>query len=408
MKRDLDQLMAERELDALVIVKEGHDPNMPIDYLTGGVSLGNALLLKRRDHAPVLICGAFERDEAARSGFDVRIFSDYDTEELRKPADGDRVKERVLLWNRLFSEFGVGGRVGFYGRVNPSMGFHVLSALAAQPGFEVAVEKDTDLFLAAARTKDAAEIERLIAVGKRTGVVVGETLDFIRGHRVKDETLVKADGAPLTIGDVKRFIRARLLEHDLEEPEPTIFAQGRDGAVPHSTGENSEALRLGRPIVFDIFPREAGGGYFHDMTRTWCFGYAPDEVQQTYEHVMEAFNTVRPAYKAGEKCVAYQDMVCDVFERYGHVTIRQNEQTLEGYIHSLGHGIGLNIHESPRFSHRAPNDVVEIGNVFTVEPGLYYPDKGFGVRVEDSVYVDADGSVKSLTDFPKDLVISMR
>ncbi len=409
MKRDLDRLMAERNLDAVVIVKEGHDPNVPISYLTGGVGLGSALFMKRRNQKPTLICGAFERDEAAKSGFEVHIFSEYDPAGIRKAADGDPAQEQTLLWNRLFDEFGVGGKVGIYGSSNPAMSFHALTLLTQmRPDLDIAIEKDTDLFLAAMRTKDADEIARLIAVGRRTSQTVGETFDFIKRHAVKDSTLVKADGEPLRIGDVKRFVRARLLEHDLEEPEGMIFSQGRDAGVPHSAGENGEALRVGTPIIFDIFPREVGGGYFHDMTRTWCLGYAPDAVYQAYEQVMEVFNTVRPAYKVGEKCITYQHMACDLFERYGHPTVRQDETILEGYIHGLGHGIGLNIHEEPRFSHLKPDPVVEVGNVFTVEPGLYYPSKGWGVRVEDSVYVDTDGAVKSLTDFPKDLVIPMQ
>ncbi|GAB4448640.1 MAG: hypothetical protein Kow00120_18840 [Anaerolineae bacterium] len=408
MKQDLDALMAERHLDALMVVKEGHDPNMPISYLTGGASLGRALLIKRRGSAPVLICGAFEREEAAKSGLETHIFGEFDPAGIREAAKDDPVKMQALLWSRLFDEYGVTGRVGFYGSSNPAQSFHVLTMLTQMRGdFEVAVEPDTDIFLAAARTKDADELARLIDVGRRTSAVVGETLDFLRGHAVKDQTLTRADGAPLRIGDAKRFVRARLLEHDLEDSEGMIFAQGASAGVPHSAGEDGDPVRLGAPIVFDLFPREIGGGYFHDMTRTWCLGHAPDAVQEAYEHVMEAFNAVRPAFKVGAKCAVYQEMVCDVFERHGHQTIRQDETILEGYIHSLGHGIGLNIHEAPRFSHRATDDIIEIGNVFTVEPGLYYPDRGFGVRIEDSVYVDADGAVRSLTDFPKDLVIPM-
>ena len=406
MKQDLDRLMAERELDALMIVKEGHDPNMPIVYLAGGAKLGSALLLKRRDDDPVLICGPFEREEAAKSGMAVHIFSDFGLAELRKQAGDDSLKTQVLLWDRILTHFGVRGRVGFYGKSNPATSFHALSALTAmRPDLEVAVEKGTDLFLAAARTKDADELARLIDVGARTCATVGDTLDFLTSRAVKGDMLVKNGGEPLTIGDVKRFVRARLLERDLEDPAQMIFAQGADGGVPHSSGENADPVRLGQPIVFDLYPCEVGGGYYHDITRTWCLGHASDEVQQVYEQVLEAFNTVRHAYRVGEKCMVYQEMVCEVFERHGHVTARQDEAALEGYIHSLGHGIGLNIHESPRFSHLAKEDVLEVGNVFTIEPGLYYPSKGYGVRVEDSVYVDTDGSVKDITDFPKDLVI---
>ena len=78
--------------------------------------------------------------------------------------------------------------------------------------------------------------------------------------------------------------------------------------------------------------------------------------------------------------------------------------TQEGYVHSLGHGVGLEIHSRPRFS-SVSEETIQAGHVFTIEPGLYYPDRGFGIRIEDTYYVDSDGSIHSLTPFPKDLVI---
>jgi Xaa-Pro aminopeptidase len=77
-----------------------------------------------------------------------------------------------------------------------------------------------------------------------------------------------------------------------------------------------------------------------------------------------------------------------------------------GYVHSLGHGVGLEIHSRPRLSSRAlNNDRLVPGSVFTIEPGLYYPDKGFGVRLEDVWTVDEEGVFHCMTDFPKEFVI---
>lgn len=81
----------------------------------------------------------------------------------------------------------------------------------------------------------------------------------------------------------------------------------------------------------------------------------------------------------------------------------------EGYVHSLGHGLGLDIHEAPNLSVAAGNArTLQPGHVVSVEPGLYYPDRGFGVRVEDTVAFAEDGALVTLTHFPYDLVISMR
>ncbi|MCL4255360.1 MAG: M24 family metallopeptidase, partial [Anaerolineae bacterium] len=100
-----------------------------------------------------------------------------------------------------------------------------------------------------------------------------------------------------------------------------------------------------------------------------------------------------------------QETVQDYFEGLGHPTLRNNPNTQNGYTHSLGHGMGLNIHERPRISHTSKEDVFMVGNVVTIEPGLYYPEKDMGIRVEDSFYVTETGELLSLTSFRKDLVL---
>ncbi len=82
--------------------------------------------------------------------------------------------------------------------------------------------------------------------------------------------------------------------------------------------------------------------------------------------------------------------------------------TPEGYVHSLAHGVGLNVHEAPYFPTRAARYWLQRGNVFTVEPGLYYPSRGYGIRIEDTVYLNEAGSLESLTDCPYDLVIELK
>lgn len=88
--------------------------------------------------------------------------------------------------------------------------------------------------------------------------------------------------------------------------------------------------------------------------------------------------------------------------------MRSAPQTLEGYVHSLGHGVGLNIHEPPWFGDTAtPSDLLTPGVVFTVEPGLYYPERGMGIRLEDTVWVRPDGQIEQLAEYPYDLVLPM-
>jgi Xaa-Pro aminopeptidase len=115
--------------------------------------------------------------------------------------------------------------------------------------------------------------------------------------------------------------------------------------------------------------------------------------------------------KAGEPTTRYQEQTCDLFESLGHKTTRQDSLIQAGYVHSLGHGLGLHVHEAPWFRNRVyatPRDVLQPGSVVTVEPGLYYPDQEMGVRLEDTVAVHADGRIEVLAEFPLDLVIPVR
>lgn len=93
----------------------------------------------------------------------------------------------------------------------------------------------------------------------------------------------------------------------------------------------------------------------------------------------------------------------------GYSTLRQDDKITEGYVHNLGHGIGLEVHESPRLAGPPTNtDVILPGAVFTIEPGLYFPSQAIATRLEDIVYAREDGSFENLTTFPKELEIPLR
>ncbi len=122
--------------------------------------------------------------------------------------------------------------------------------------------------------------------------MVGRTAEFLTSHVAKNGRLVKRNGKPLTIGEVKSNINLWLAEAGAENPEGTIFSIGRDAGIPHSSGTLTDELTLGKTIIFDIFPCEQLGGYFYDFTRTWCLGYAPDPAQKLYEDVKKVYDTV--------------------------------------------------------------------------------------------------------------------
>jgi Xaa-Pro aminopeptidase len=182
------------------------------------------------------------------------------------------------------------------------------------------------------------------------------------------------------------------------EDHETILSIGRDAAIPHSRGNPRDPIREGVPIVLDIFPSDKASGYFFDLTRTFCLGPIPDELRRIHADVLEAFALARDAMRPGTPAGSYQDLVCDFFEGKGYPTARANPATTEGYVHGLGHGVGLEVHEKPSFSLLPPNrDLIEVGDVVTIEPGLYFPDRAIGVRIEDTFVVREEG-VESLCD----------
>lgn len=407
MKRDLDRLMEERGLDAALVAGAVHG-NPAMYYMTNGAGLTQGMVLKKRGAEPLLLCWPMEREEAAASGLATVNLGQYDFVSILREK-GDRLAATVELHRRVFADLEVSGKVGFYGLADQGRAWVLLNALDAQlDGVEVYGDYDVTLIAAARATKDAAEAERIREASRRTCSIIGQTVEFLKSHRVKDNALVQNDGSPLTIGRVHEQINRFLAEQRLEDPEGFIFSIGRDAGIPHNKGRAEDVIELGKTIVFDIFPREAGGGYFADVTRTFCLGYAPPEVEKAYQDVYECSEKMIGSYQVGTEARRYQQETCEFFESRGHPTVASDSKTEQGYVHSLGHGLGLNVHEEPRFGDLPSNtDVLKPGHVFTCEPGLYYPDRGFGMRIEDDLWIDPDGRVHNLTDFPKELVVEM-
>jgi Xaa-Pro aminopeptidase len=168
-------------------------------------------------------------------------------------------------------------------------------------------------------------------------------------------------------------------------------------------------MRLGQTIVFDIYPAERGGGYFYDFTRTWSLGYATPEMEKLYGEVKAVYQKVIENLDLNASFKDYQRMVCEDYEKNGHPTPLKNPETTLGYVHSLGHGVGLNIHERPWSGLTASDDnLLKPGVVITIEPGLYYPDKGMGFRIEDTYWVRPDGKFELLVEYPYEFVLPMK
>jgi Xaa-Pro aminopeptidase len=408
MKKDIDRLMRENDLAALLVVGPAdHNPYMY--YFTGGHHISGADLIKLVGKKPVLFHSPLEREEAAATGLITIGYDKYKFMELIKLAKGDQLKARTLQYKKMFADLGLTkGRVMLYGKADAGLAHEMTRSLRkALPGIEFVGDIKQSVLPTAMLTKGADELARIRAMGAITTRVVGRTAEFLTSHKARNGRLIKKNGTPLIIGEVKSNINLWLAEAGVENPEGTIFSIGRDAGIGHSSGTHSDELSLGKTIVFDIFPCESLGGYFYDFTRTWCLGYAPDEVQQLFNDVKHVYDTVVSELKVNELGATYQHRTCELFAAKGHPTIEQDPQTVNGYNHSLGHGIGLNVHEKPFMGVMSKDKLVK-GSAFTIEPGLYYPDKGMGVRIEDSYSITAEGRVECLATYPYDLVLKVK
>ena len=166
-----------------------------------------------------------------------------------------------------------------------------------------------------------------------------------------------------------------------------IVASGERGAMPHGTASH-KLINDGELVTIDW--GAVLDGYHSDCTRTVAVGQVSDKLLEIYNTVLEAHRLGIGAVKPDAKCFDVDAIARDWIQGAGYG---------EFFGHSLGHGVGLNVHEAPSLSFRAQDQRLEVGNVVTVEPGIYVPGIG-GVRIEDMVLVTADGC-ESLTHAPK-------
>ena len=208
------------------------------------------------------------------------------------------------------------------------------------------------------------------------------------------------DGEQLTVERVKADMSVVFAAHDSTADE-YIVAPGAQGALLHDMG--SGPIRPSTPLVVDIFPRDNASAVYTDMTRTFVVGDVPDDVRKWHRLCKEALDAALAEIRAGVKARSVFDLACDIFEAAGEQTQRTKPsgQTLsDGFSHGLGHGVGLEVHETPGMG-RLANKTLLVGDVVTVEPGLYRAGYG-GVRLEDIVLVAQNGA-EVLTDYPYDL-----
>jgi Xaa-Pro aminopeptidase len=248
-------------------------------------------------------------------------------------------------------------------------------------------------------------LEEKLPEGVRT-VPAGGAVEGLR--RVKDEGELKAIAAAAELADevfrwslergladrterqVAAAAEARIRELGAEPSFPAIVAAGPNGALPHAEAGERE-IGAGELVVFDMGARL--DGYCSDGTRTFAAGEPGDRAREVYELVLAAQAAALDAIAAGAGGATVDGVARELIDAAGHG---------DRFGHGLGHGVGLEVHEAPRLS-QSSDDVLEAGEVVTVEPGVYLPGE-LGVRIEDLVVVTEDGH-RNLSGIPKGLEI---
>ncbi len=226
------------------------------------------------------------------------------------------------------------------------------------------------------RVKDPAELEAIAAASEMADEVWRWALERGLGGRRER--------------DVARDAEARIRELGGDPSFPAIVAAGVNGALPHAEPGEHE-IGEGELVVFDMGAKL--DGYCSDGTRTFAVGEPGEAAREVYEVVREAQQASLDAVRAGIGGEALDEVAREIIEAAGHG---------ERFGHGLGHGVGLEVHEGPRVSRRS-EDVLAVGEVVTIEPGVYLPGE-LGVRIEDLVVVTADGH-DNLSSLPKDLQV---
>ena len=255
------------------------------------------------------------------------------------------------------------------------------------------------------RAKRPDELEAIEATQRATEEAWQLGVDALRRASVRKDRVLELDGAPFTAERLRAIVEVALLERGCAS-DGAICAPGAQAADPHKIGEGP--LHAGEPIAMDIFPQHKATRYWADMTRTVSKGEPPKEIRRMYDVVRRAQDAGIEALRPGIIGRAVHELVEDIIWEAGYDTLRPGQKkdpanpTPHGFIHSTGHGVGLEIHEAPGIGRGGTKPLI-VGDVVTIEPGVYDPAIG-GVRLEDMLVITEHGA-RNLTKAPRQLVV---
>jgi Xaa-Pro aminopeptidase len=331
--------------------------------------------------------------------------SDLEVDRAKKQAEVDEVlkmskyteKAKALskqadfidILHEIFKEYGIKELV-----VPESTSFQLVDKLR-QKGYWV--EAGSSPFFAERYIKTNEEKKFILESQRAVFASIGMAREVLKKSRIKGTELIY-DGRKLTSEGLRRRIEVFLLERGFQADE-TIVACGAHSVDPHDVGDGP--LRPNEAIIIDVFPKSGKTRFYGDATRTFCKGRASDGLKRLYDIVKKGQELALSMVKSGVKGRNIHDAVLSFFTKEGYPTC-EREGRMVGFFHGTGHSLGLDVHEEPARINKSDYRL-RSGNVFSVEPGLYYPRVG-GVRIEDLVYVTRHGC-EILGSFPKTLEI---
>jgi Xaa-Pro aminopeptidase len=357
----LDAAMKKCGADAFVHYATGEDADMR--YLTRFVMHDAFVFFKRQRQPGTIIVPQMEAERASRES----TAAVMTRTQARLP---DITKKEKNPWKAIAQM--IVEQAGKNLLVSPAFPAILMRALEEQG--KVSVDAGTVGKMRIKKTPD--EIQLIKGVQKKTERAMDLGISLVRHATVKKGVLYHND-APLTSELMRNEIHKQLMDEGCRAVE-TIISCGEDTAFPHIIG--SGPLKPHMPLVIDMFPRDELTGYFADMTRTISKGKPSQRIVEMFEAVREAKQIGIAHIKAGVAGAEAHNTVVEYFKSRGY------ESDTRGFIHNLGHGVGLQVHELPTLG---PSGVaLDAGSVVTVEPGLYYPGVG-GIRLEDMGVVRA-------------------
>jgi len=225
--------------------------------------------------------------------------------------------------------------------------------------------------------KNDLQKKQIISVIRKVENVLAKVVIFLQKSTIKKNRIYHGKEV-VTSELLKKIINTELMEAGCVA-QHTIVSSGVQSSLPHHEGAG--AIFPHQPIIFDIFPRDSHSRYFADVTRTFVKGKPSNVVKKMYAAVKKANEMAMKKIKPGIDSSLLHKTATLHLEHSGFKTGKVHGR-MEGFIHSTGHGLGLDIHEAPSISGRG--SLLKKGNVITIEPGLYYKKHG-GIRLEDDV-----------------------